>query len=104
MHPRPPGVGCSSPAARRAPSLFRSLETHGLHVAGESFDRHEAAAAVAREAETAGADVVLAWIRSGDDARAWGIPALRDALDAPLVVLDRRTDEALTAADLALLA
>ena len=47
---------------------------------------------------------MLAWIRSGDDARAWGIPALRDALDAPLVVLDRRTDEALTAAELALLA
>jgi hypothetical protein len=87
-----------------SPRLFRALEARGLHIAGESFDRHEAAAVVAREAETAAADVVLAWIRSGDDARAWGIPALRDALDAPVVVLDRRSDEALTAADLALLA
>ncbi len=104
MHPRPPGVGCFVTGSEASPHLFRSLEAHGLHVAGESFDRHEGAAAVAREAETAGADVVLAWIRSGDDARAWGIPALRDALDAPLVVLDRRSDEALTAADLALLA
>ena len=36
----------------------------------------------AREAAAAGADLVLAWIRTGDDAFAWGLPALRRALDA----------------------
>jgi benzoyl-CoA reductase/2-hydroxyglutaryl-CoA dehydratase subunit BcrC/BadD/HgdB len=83
--------------------LFRALEAHGLHVVGEHFGRHDPAG-VADAARAAGAEVVLAWIRSGDDARAWSVPALRDSLDLPLVVLDRRRGENLAGADLALLA
>jgi hypothetical protein len=83
--------------------LFTALEAHGLHVVGEHFGRHDPRAAAAA-ATASGADVVLAWIRSGDDARAWSIPALRHALGLPLVVLDRRDDETLSDADLALLA
>jgi hypothetical protein len=83
--------------------LFRNLEAHGLHVAGERFGRH-GPRAIADAAKAAGADAVLAWIRSGDDARAWSVPALRDALELPLVVLDRRADETLSDGDLALIA
>ena len=43
--------------------------------------RRRARRARRREAEAAGADVVLSWIRTGDDALAWGLPALRRALD-----------------------
>ena len=82
--------------------LFRALEAHGLHVVGEHFGRHDPAG-VADAAKAAGAEVVLAWIRSGDDARAWSVPALRDSLDLPLAVLDRRRGENLAGADLALL-
>ncbi len=51
------------------------------------------AARAAAEAEAAGADVVLSWIRTGDDALAWGIPALKAELAVkaiPLVVLEHR--------------
>jgi hypothetical protein len=82
--------------------LFRNLEAHGLHVAGEHFGRHDALA-VGDAARAAGADVVLAWIRAGDDARSWSMPALRGGLDLPLVVLDRRADETLSDAEAALL-
>jgi hypothetical protein len=51
------------------------------------------AAFVADEAAAAGADLVLAWIRKGDDALAWGVPALRRALHLPLFVLDRQDEE-----------
>jgi 2-hydroxyglutaryl-CoA dehydratase, D-component len=83
--------------------LFRNLEANGLHVAGERFGRYDARG-IADAASAAGADVVLAWIRSGDDARAWSIPALRQALDLPLVVLDRRGEGTLSDPELALLA
>jgi hypothetical protein len=83
--------------------LFTNLEAHGLHIAGERFGRHDPRA-VAVAAKAAAADVVLAWIRAGDDARAWSVPALRAALDLPLVVLDRRVGETLSDAELALLA
>jgi benzoyl-CoA reductase/2-hydroxyglutaryl-CoA dehydratase subunit BcrC/BadD/HgdB len=43
---------------------------------------------IAREAAAARADVVLAWIRTGDDALAWGLPALREQLAIPLAVLE----------------
>jgi hypothetical protein len=79
--------------------LFTNLEAHGLHLAGERFGRHEARA-VADAARVAGADVVLVWIRTGDDARAWSVPALRAVIDLPLVVLDRRADETVSEADL----
>jgi benzoyl-CoA reductase/2-hydroxyglutaryl-CoA dehydratase subunit BcrC/BadD/HgdB len=48
------------------------------------------------EAEAAGADVVLSWIRTGDDPLVWGVPALQSALAAkgiPLVVLEHRSLE-----------
>ena len=47
--------------------------------------RHETNARaehVAREADAAGAEVVVAWIRTGDDALGWGLPALRRELEA----------------------
>jgi hypothetical protein len=83
--------------------LLTALESIGLHVAGEHFERRDPRL-VAEAAKASRADIVLAWIRSGDDARAWSIPALRNALDLPLVVLDRRGDESLSDADLAMLA
>jgi len=83
--------------------LFTNLEAHGLHIAGELFDRH-GSSAIPAAAEDAGADVVLAWIRAGDDARGWSLPALRAALDLPLVILDRRADETLSDVDPALFA
>jgi benzoyl-CoA reductase/2-hydroxyglutaryl-CoA dehydratase subunit BcrC/BadD/HgdB len=83
--------------------LFTNLEAHDLHVAGERFGRHDPRA-VADGAKAAGADVVLAWIRTGDDGRAWSVPALRAVLDLPLVVLDRRSDETLSDDDVSLLA
>jgi hypothetical protein len=83
----------SAPVGR---DLFTALEAHGLQVVGDEFRRHRRGPDVARAAEAGGAEVVLAWIRSGDDARAWSIPALRRALDLPLVVLDRREDEAVS--------
>ena len=58
--------------------------------------RHETtarAALVAREADAAGADVVLAWIRTGDDALGWGLPPLRRELESReirLVAMDQR--------------
>jgi benzoyl-CoA reductase/2-hydroxyglutaryl-CoA dehydratase subunit BcrC/BadD/HgdB len=78
--------------------LFTTLEAYDFHVVGERFGRQDART-VADAARTSGADVVLAWIRAGDDARAWSMPPLRAALDLPLVVLDRRTDETLSEAD-----
>lgn len=73
------------------PDLHRSLEADGLHVVGEDRIRlhgtNERAAHTAREAEAAGADAVVAWIRPGDEALAWGLPALRRALDIPLEIL-----------------
>jgi benzoyl-CoA reductase/2-hydroxyglutaryl-CoA dehydratase subunit BcrC/BadD/HgdB len=54
---------------------------------------NERAEHTAREAEAARADVVLAWIRTGDDALAWGLPAQRRLLDErgiPFVVLEHR--------------
>jgi hypothetical protein len=77
-----------------APDLYRSLEADGLHVVGEDLVRlhgtNERAAATARAATAAGADLVLAWIRTGDDAFAWGLPALRSALDVELVVQEQQ--------------
>jgi benzoyl-CoA reductase/2-hydroxyglutaryl-CoA dehydratase subunit BcrC/BadD/HgdB len=70
--------------------------------------RHETAARaehVAREAEAARADVVVSWIRTGDDALGWGLPALRRALDARgirLVAAEQRGPGAESAAELAL--
>jgi benzoyl-CoA reductase/2-hydroxyglutaryl-CoA dehydratase subunit BcrC/BadD/HgdB len=55
---------------------------------------------IAREAAAAGADVVLAWIRTGDDALAWGLPALRRELAIPLAVLEHRGLEAPAADEL----
>jgi hypothetical protein len=70
--------------------LYRRLENEGLHVVGEDTGRlhgtNERAAQTARTAKAAGADLVIAWIRTGDDAFAWGLPALRRALDIELVV------------------
>ena len=63
---------------------------------GRRHSADERAAFAAAEAEAARADVVLAWIRAGDDALAWDVPAQRRALDVrgiPLVVLDRRGDD-----------
>ena len=84
-------------------TLYRALEGRGMHVVGEGPSGYSApntrAAFVAREAPAAGADLVLAWIRNGDDALAWGVPALRRALHLPLFVLDRQ-DEKLTADDI----
>ena len=60
----------------------------------------------AADAAAAGADVVLSWIRTGDDALAWGVPALRSALAArgiPLVALEHRELEAPAEAELAAL-
>jgi hypothetical protein len=87
------------PASRRvyvtgseqvSPDLYRRLESEGMHVVGEDAVRlhgtDERAAHTAREAEAAGAELVLAWIQAGDDAFAWGLPALRRALDVELVV------------------
>lgn len=89
----------SLPAGRRAyvtgsgqasPDLYRRLEGEGMHVVGEDAVRlhgtNERAAHTAREAESIGADLVLAWIGAGDDAFAWGLPALRRALSVELVV------------------
>jgi benzoyl-CoA reductase/2-hydroxyglutaryl-CoA dehydratase subunit BcrC/BadD/HgdB len=101
--PEPSGRVFVTGSTPTGTDLFTSLEAKGLHVAGERFGRHDART-VADAATAAGADVVLAWIRTGDDARAWSVPALRAALDRPLVVLDRRADETLSEADLALLA
>ena len=70
--------------------------------------RHETNARaehVAREAEAARADVVVSWIRTGDDALGWGLPALRRALDARgirLVAAEQRGPGAESAAELAL--
>jgi hypothetical protein len=73
-----------------SPDLYRRLESEGLYVVGEDAVRlhgtNERAAHTAREAKAAGADLVLAWIRTGDDAFAWGLPALQRALDIELVV------------------
>ena len=60
----------------------------------------------AAAAAAAGAEVVLSWIRTGDDALAWGIPALRSALGArgiPLVALEHRELAAPAEAELAAL-
>ncbi len=60
----------------------------------------------AAQAEAAGAEVVLSWIRTGDDPLAWGIPALERALEArgiPLAVLEHRTLEAPAPLELAAL-
>ena len=50
-------------------TLYRDLEARGLHVVGEGPAGHTGpnarAAFVAHEAAAAGADVVLAWIRTG---------------------------------------
>jgi benzoyl-CoA reductase/2-hydroxyglutaryl-CoA dehydratase subunit BcrC/BadD/HgdB len=112
------------------PGLYRTLEAAGFHVAGDDHDpdgrlvaeeiepleaiaayyplhRHGAsdrAARTARAARDADADVVLAWIRKGDDSFAWGLPTLRRVLDVPLVVLEQRRDDGLDADDLAQLA
>ena len=70
--------------------------------------RHETnarAEGVARDAEAARADVVVAWIRSGDDALGWGLPALRTALGARgirLVAAEQRGPGAESAAELTL--
>ncbi len=78
-------------------TLYRDLEARGLHLVGEGPAGHRGpnarAAFVAHEAAAAGADLVLAWIRKGDDALAWGVPALRRALHLPLFVLDRQDEE-----------
>jgi benzoyl-CoA reductase/2-hydroxyglutaryl-CoA dehydratase subunit BcrC/BadD/HgdB len=69
--------------------------------------RHETTARaghVAREAVAARADVVVSWIRTGDDALGWGLPALRRALDARgirLVAAEQRGPGAESAAELA---
>ena len=55
--------------------------------------RRRAGGVRCRRGRGARADVVLAWIRAGDDALAWDVPAQRRSLDArgiPFVVLDRR--------------
>jgi hypothetical protein len=76
------------------PDLYRSLEVDGLHVVGEDTTRlhgtNERAAATAAAAKAAGADLVVAWIRTGDDALAWGLPALRRVLDVELVVHEQQ--------------
>jgi benzoyl-CoA reductase/2-hydroxyglutaryl-CoA dehydratase subunit BcrC/BadD/HgdB len=78
------------------------------HHSGSALARRRSTGAraghVAREAAAAEADLVLAWIRSGDDALAWGVPALRSALGAaeiPLVVLQRRPEDVLDPAEVA---
>ncbi len=69
--------------------------------------RHETtarAAHVAREAEAARADVVVSWIRTGDDALGWGLPALRRALharDIRLIAAEQRGPGAEGATELA---
>ena len=111
------------------PGLYRTLEAAGFHVAGDDHDpdgrlvaediepleaiaayyplhRHGSkgrAERTARAADDAEADVVLAWIRTGDDSLAWGVPALRRVLDLPLVVLEQRGADPLDADELALL-
>jgi benzoyl-CoA reductase/2-hydroxyglutaryl-CoA dehydratase subunit BcrC/BadD/HgdB len=68
---------------------------------GRRHSADERAAFAAAQAEAARADVVVAWIRAGDDALAWDVPAQRRSLAArgiPLVVLDRRDDGLLDAA------
>jgi benzoyl-CoA reductase/2-hydroxyglutaryl-CoA dehydratase subunit BcrC/BadD/HgdB len=61
---------------------------------------------VARDARDASAELVVSWIRSGDDSRAWKLPELRDALGAveiPLAVFEHRSLEAPEQAELAAL-
>lgn len=74
--------------------LYRSLEADGVHVVGEDRARihgpNERAAATISAAKAARADYVLAWIRTGDYAFAWGLPALRRALDLPLEVVEHQ--------------
>ena len=73
--------------------------TARYHVGSALGRRHSAderAAFAAAQAEAARADVVVAWIRAGDDALAWDVPAQRRSLAArgiPFVVLDRRGDD-----------
>jgi benzoyl-CoA reductase/2-hydroxyglutaryl-CoA dehydratase subunit BcrC/BadD/HgdB len=43
-----------------------------------------------RTAKSPDADVVLAWIRRGDDSMAWSLPTLRRRLPMPLVAFERR--------------
>lgn len=62
-------------------------------VPGRRAGPGQRAAATAALAAQAGADIVLAYIRQGDDARAWDVPAVRAALrrdGRPLAVLERQ--------------
>ncbi len=77
--------------AEPLPALARRYQTGSA--LGRRHGSNERAAFTAREAEAAGAEVVLAWIRSGDDAHAWDVPEQRRLLTErglSLVVLDHR--------------
>jgi hypothetical protein len=43
-----------------------------------------------RRADSTEADLVLAWIRRGDDAFAWSLPVVRQHLRIPVLAFERR--------------
>jgi benzoyl-CoA reductase/2-hydroxyglutaryl-CoA dehydratase subunit BcrC/BadD/HgdB len=121
-------------SAHSSPEVYEALESDGSVVVGEDHswgeplsglaalgaghpvaalatrylgDRGFPAERVAREASAAGADIVISWIRAGEGALAWELPALRAALaptGIPLRVFEHRGLEAPRGADLAALA
>jgi benzoyl-CoA reductase/2-hydroxyglutaryl-CoA dehydratase subunit BcrC/BadD/HgdB len=72
---------------------------HSGSALGRRHGTNERAVHTAGEAEAAGADVVVAWVRTGDDALAWGLPAQRRLVESRgirFVALEQRgpgTDE-----------
>ncbi|HEX4520674.1 MAG TPA: 2-hydroxyacyl-CoA dehydratase family protein [Gaiellaceae bacterium] len=121
-------------SAHSSPEVYDALESDGSVVVGEDHswgeplssvpalgdgdpvaalatrylaDPGPRAERVAREASASGADIVISWIRTGEDALAWELPALRAALaptGIPLRVFEHRGLEAPRDADLAALA
>ena len=75
------------------PLAALSQRYHTGSALGRRHGSNERAAFTAQEAEAGGAELVLAWIRAGDDAHAWDVPEQRRRLaerGLTLAVLDRR--------------
>jgi benzoyl-CoA reductase/2-hydroxyglutaryl-CoA dehydratase subunit BcrC/BadD/HgdB len=86
-------IGDGLIAENRDPLAAIAARYHAGSALALRNDPDARAARAAADAAVAGADVVLSWIRTGDDALAWGVPALKGALaerGIPLVVLEHR--------------
>ncbi len=72
------------------PDLYDALDELGATVVAESHGFGERLYAAGEPHGPAGVELVLGWLRSGDEALAWSLPALRRRARAPFRLLDRR--------------